>query len=193
MEFVSKDIIKIRRELSELDRFALDFIKVIKKQIDYVLVSGYVSILLGRARASEDIDLVVSPIGFETFTKVVDEIYEKGFYCLNADDKKEMYDYLTKEKVAIRFARKDTAIPNMEFKFAKNEIDDTALKDKIKVIVDEEEISVSNLELQVAFKEDVLRSPKYLEDARHIRNIAKDNLDKALIERYKVKIDEILG
>jgi hypothetical protein len=32
----------------------------LKKNIDYVIVGGYVSILLGRARAGEDIDVIYS-------------------------------------------------------------------------------------------------------------------------------------
>ena len=59
MEFISKNNIKIDRELSELDIFTLDFINVLKKYTKYVLVSGYVSILLGRSRASEDIDVII--------------------------------------------------------------------------------------------------------------------------------------
>jgi len=57
MEFIDKKSIKIDRELSELDCFTLDFIRILEKHVNYVLVHGYVSILLGRARASEDVDI----------------------------------------------------------------------------------------------------------------------------------------
>lgn len=59
MEFLSNKTIKIDRELSELDVFTIDFIKILKNYSDYVIVSGYVSILLGRARSSEDIDVII--------------------------------------------------------------------------------------------------------------------------------------
>jgi len=44
--------IRLDRELSDLDRFAINFSKIISRHTRYVIVSGYVSILLGRARVS---------------------------------------------------------------------------------------------------------------------------------------------
>jgi len=52
-----------------------------------------------------------------------------------------------------------------------------------------DEIITSSLEMQVAFKEGLLKSQKDIEDARHIRNIA--NLDESLIKRYKAMINEV--
>lgn len=49
----------------------------------------------------------------------------------------------------------------------------------------ERSLCISHLELQIAFKEAVLKSPKDLEDARHTRDIAKGHLDKKLIQKYK--------
>ena len=67
MEFIDKKTIKIDRELSDLDNFTLDFVKTLEKHANYVLVSGYVSILLGRARVSEDVDVIIQKIDFSTF------------------------------------------------------------------------------------------------------------------------------
>ncbi len=188
MRFVSKELIELGRELSDLDLFALDFIKNLKKYSKYVIVSGYVSILLGRSRSSEDIDMIIPKIEQSKFSKLLKELKENDFYCLNAEDEKEIYEYLN-EGFAVRFAKKESVIPNMELKFAKNKIDDLTLKKIIRVKVNEDEIIISHLELQIAFKEKVLKSPKDLEDARHLRNIAKDNLDFDLIKQYEVMLD----
>ena len=52
------------RELNKLDEFVVDFIKPLK---DYVVVSGYVSILFGRSRATEDVDLLVPKMNRQDF------------------------------------------------------------------------------------------------------------------------------
>jgi hypothetical protein len=44
--------------------------------------------------------------------------------------------------------------------------------------------------LQIAFKEKVLKSPKDIEDARHLRNVAEGHLDFDLIKKYEVLLAE---
>jgi len=187
---ISKDSIEINRDLSDLDKFTLEFITVLSKYTNYVIISGYVAILLGRSRASEDVDIIVPKLDKPILMKLIDELYKKKFYCLNTDDKEEMYDYLG-DKLAIRFAKINTIIPNMELKFSNKKFDVLALTKRILVKLGKSELYISHLELQVAFKEAVLKSPKDLEDARHIRNVAKEMLDVDLINKYKRELNEI--
>ncbi len=189
MKFVSKRIIELNKELSDLDLFTFDFVRILKKYSNYVIVSGYVSILLGRARASEDIDIIIPPISYLKFTKLLKELKQHRFYCLNAENLNSIYDYIN-NKLAIRFAKVKTVIPNIELKFAKNKIDKLAFDRFITVKLDKDKIFISNLELQIIFKEIVLKSPKDIEDARHIRNIASKNLDRRLIAKYEMMINE---
>jgi hypothetical protein len=49
-------VIDVTRELSELDRLVLEFVKCL--EFDYVIVAGYVAILLGRARTTDDVDIM---------------------------------------------------------------------------------------------------------------------------------------
>jgi len=93
MKFISDSDIKIDRELSDLDRFALSFIKILRNHTDYVIVSGYVSIILGRARASEDIDVIIAPIDKNKLGNLVGSL-KKTFYCLNANDANGIYGNL---------------------------------------------------------------------------------------------------
>jgi len=176
--------LEIDRELSDLDRFTLDFVKILEKHTNYVIVSGYVSILLGRARASEDIDIIIPKIDFSTFKSLYHNLKENDFYCLNAEKGESIFGYL-KDNFAIRFAKKGSLIPNIELKWAKNKFDKIALEKILTVKLPKWQLYISHLELQIAFKEVVLKSPKDIEDARHIRNVAKGHLDDKLIQKYK--------
>ncbi len=184
MKFVDKKTIEIDREISDLDKFAIDFINILKKHTKYVIISGYVAILLGRARASEDIDIIIPKISFSDFKKLYDDIKKHNFYCLNAEEDKTIFSYL-QDNLAIRFAKIDTIIPNIEMKWVKKEFDKIALDKTINVKIKNQKIVISHLELQIAFKEVILKSPKDLEDAQHIRDVAKEYLDNELIQKYK--------
>ncbi len=173
MEYnVKRGEIKIDKELNNLDKFVLDFVSVLK---NYVIVSGYVSIILGRSRATEDVDLLIPPmkkIEFNTFWK---KVIEKGFWCINTPDSEEAFDMLSQN--AIRFAKNKNPIPNIEFKFIKNEIDKFSYKNKIKVLIGSTSFFVSPLELQIAYKL-FLGSNKDIEDARHIYGLFREKINK---------------
>jgi hypothetical protein len=184
MRFIDATILEIKREISDLDRLALDFTTVLEKHTPYVIVSGYVSILLGRARASEDIDIIIPKITFPKLKKLVHDLKEKGFYGINEEKDSGIFEYLT-EGLAVRFAKQNTMIPNIELKWAKNRVDDLVLQKTITVTLPQGALHISNLELQIAFKEMVLKSPKDREDARHIQKVAEAYLDKKLLQQYK--------
>jgi len=188
MKFIDKKNIEINRELSELDKFTIDFINILKKHSNYVIVSGYVAILLGRARASEDVDIIIPKINLLDFKKLYEDLKKNKFYCMNAEEEKTIYSYL-QDNLAIRFAKVDTIIPNIEMKWIKNDFDKIALDNTINVNIKNYKINISHLELQIAFKEIVLKSPKDLEDAQHIRAVAKEYLDNKLIQKYREMLD----
>lgn len=189
MKFINKNNIEIDRELSDLDKFAIEFIKILEKHTNYVIISGYVAILLGRSRASEDIDILIPKINYQTLQKLINDLKNKNFYCLNAEKPETIFSYL-QDNLAVRFAKKNEIIPNIELKWVKNKIDELSLEKIITVKIPKAKLKISNLELQIAFKEVVLKSPKDLEDARYIRNIAEKFLDKKLINEYKRMLRE---
>jgi len=188
MKFINKKIIELDRELSDLDKFTIDFIDILKKHSNYVIVSGYVVILLGRARASEDVDIIIPRINFLTFKKIYNDVKKNNFYCLNAEKERTIYSYL-EDNLAVRFAKKDSMIPNIELKWIKNNFDKIALENSIDVRIKNKSLRISHLELQIAFKENVLKSPKDLEDADYIKQVAKEYLDTKLIQKYKEMLD----
>lgn len=46
-----------RKVVTALDRFVVSVTGIVERYTRYVIVSGYVAILFGRARGTEDIDL----------------------------------------------------------------------------------------------------------------------------------------
>ncbi|MDP2672214.1 MAG: hypothetical protein Q8O84_00180, partial [Nanoarchaeota archaeon] len=97
-----KEII-CNRELSELDKFVFDFINIIEGHAEYVIVSGYVSILLGRSRATEDVDLLVQKMSKDEFYILWENLKEKNFECINTSKPEEAFEMLKEH--AIRFFR----------------------------------------------------------------------------------------
>lgn len=183
MEF-KKGEIKLERELSELDKFAIDFLSILEKYTDYVVISGYVAILLGRTRATDDIDVFIKPISKEKFSHLYDELKRKGFWCLNAEDESELYSFL-EDKLAIRFARQGLATPNFEIKFPKDKLDEQTFENPITVVTQQGKIIISDLERQIAFKRHYLQSNKDKEDALHVEELFKDKIDYTKINKYK--------
>jgi len=183
-EFIDKKTIKLSRNLSELDKFVLDFSEIMKKHCKYVIVSGYVSILFGRSRVTEDIDMIIPFLSKEKFNLLHADLIKNGFDIVNADNIEELYDMLITSH-SIRYAYKNNVIPNMEIKFAKDIIQKQVIEDNITVKIGNKELNISPLELQIAFKEKILRSDKDKEDARHLELMFKGNLDLEKLKRYR--------
>lgn len=176
MEYnINKKQIKLDRNLNELDNFVIDFCSILDK---YVLVSGYVSILFGRSRATEDVDLLIPPLAKEEFSLLWKKIEKSGFECLNTSKIDEALDIL--KESAIRFARKNKPLPNMEFKIMKNDIERYSYENKLKVILKLGEIFISPLEMQIAYKLFLGRkgNEKDIEDAKHIYNLFLEKINK---------------
>jgi len=178
MDFVfsGKKII-FNRVLSDLDKFVIDFTRVLdKNNIRYVIVSGYVSIVFGRSRYTEDVDIIVEQMEYEKFEDLWDDL-EKEFECMNTDDPKHAYQAFLKEYAAIRFFRKGFPFPNTEFKLAFKEHDLESLNNSIELILSENRIIISPLEMHIAFKMH-LGSEKDFRDAKHVYDVFKEHIDR---------------
>lgn len=184
MKFIGRNIIKLEKEINELDKFVLRFVKILEKHADYVIVSGYISILFGRTRTTEDIDIFIEELSKEKFTVLYGDFKKYGYWCLNAENIDEVYSYL-KDGFAVRFALENKTIPNFEIKFAKDVSKKSALKDTLTVETKLGNIKISSLERQIAYKRYYLKSDKDLEDAAHIEKLFKDDIDASKVEQYK--------
>jgi len=184
MEFIDRKTIRLDKTLSDLDAFVLDFINILERHVSYVIISGYVSILFGRARATEDIDVFVPELDEGRFAALYSDLIKEGYWCLNTEEVGEAYSYL-KEGIAIRFARENETIPNVEIKFARKPPAREALKDFITVVTSKGRLRISSLEQQIAAKRYYLKSDKDFEDARHIEELFKEHIDKKKVEAYR--------
>ena len=179
----------VERKLEGLDLFCMDFCKILNAQgLQYVIVSGYVSILFGRSRNSEDIDLILGKLGMESFARLWEALQE-NFECINAGTAEEAYGYLTdpKEGHSIRFAKKGEFVPNVELKFPKESLDLWSLQKRKQATLNGFGLFISPLELQIPYKL-LLGSDKDYEDALHIYRLFQDTLDKGLMEGFAERL-----
>ncbi|MFQ5531941.1 MAG: hypothetical protein ACE5ES_04960 [Candidatus Nanoarchaeia archaeon] len=77
--FSDKKEIVTDKILSNLDKFVVEFTSLLDKK--YVVVLGYVSILFGRTRATEDVDLLIPYLDRESFEKLWEKINDSDFWC----------------------------------------------------------------------------------------------------------------
>jgi hypothetical protein len=112
--------------VTALDRFVASVTEIIEQYARYVIVSGYVAILFGRARGTEDIDLFIDYMDRDTFRSFAGELLARGFYFLNSDDVGEIYSML-RDGLAVRIAEEERIIPNVEMKFKKDDFDRYAM------------------------------------------------------------------
>ncbi|MBS3155265.1 hypothetical protein J4404_02070 [Candidatus Woesearchaeota archaeon] len=188
MEFRDKNTIKLNKIINELDKFVLDFTRILEKYANYVIISGYISILFGRARSTENIDVFIKKIDKEKFYLLYSDLKKNDYWCLNAESPDDVYEYL-KEGLAVRFAKKSETIPNIEVKFINKKLDADLIKESVTVITKEGSLKISSIERQIAFKKYYLKSDKDIEDAKHLEEIFKNKIDLNKIKKYKKMIE----
>jgi len=188
MNFIyNKNFIEIKdKDLSELDKFVFDFIKILQKHVKYVIISGYVAILFGRNRSSEDVDIFIEKINQEVLNNLWEEL-SKDFECINTPNVKDSYGKYLSEGLAIRFAKKNTFIPNIELKFPKVDLDLWTLSESKKVIINKKTLFISPLELEIPYKL-FLGSEKDIEDAMHLFNLFKEYIDMEIFNEFNRKL-----
>jgi len=176
---------------SILDKFAQKFCEIIDKYVKYIVVSGFVAISHGRSRATEDIDMIIENISFDKFKNLHDDLSQSGFICVQSSRVGDIYDYLENGD-SIRYVdNKELLPPEMEVKFPKDELDLLQLETRRKLPFTGSDIWFSSIEMNIAFKEELLKSDKDLEDANHLRIIYKDELDNSFIDEIKQKIKRL--
>lgn len=171
-------------ERNILDDFCAEFCEIVEKHCKYIIVSGFLAISSGRTRATEDIDMIIERLDYERFKGMHDELVEKGFVCMQSADPKEIFQYL-EEHIPVRYTRKDQPLPEMEMKFAKDKIDEIQLETRIKIPLTGLDIWWSSINMNIAFKEELLKSDKDLKDAEHLRKVYPERIDETKIDEIK--------
>lgn len=189
IKFAGKKII-FERTLSSLDRFVINFVKILEKhRVKYAVVSGYVAIVFGRSRNTEDVDILAEKLAFGKFKKLWEDIMDK-YDCVNASDANSAYDEYLSEGCALRFSEKGKIIPNIEFKFLQGSEDAVTISEALVLALNKNPVRISPLEMQIAYKM-YLGSDKDLEDAKFLYDLFNDNLNAAklykLLKTFKIK------
>jgi hypothetical protein len=109
---------------------------------------------------------------------------------MQSDSVSEIYDYL-KDKISVRYTLKDKPLPEMEVKFSKDELDEMQLNTRIKLPLTRLDIWFSSINMNIAFKEELLKSDKDLKDAEHLRKIYPEFIDESEILNIKKMIRRI--
>jgi len=175
------------KTLNALDKFVLAFSRILEKRVDYVIVGGYVAILFGRSRGTEDVDVIVRRVEHSEFLLLYNELRGKGYYFVNPGGPSELYRMLD-GGLRARVTVEGTVIPNFKLKFAESELDEHSLDNRIAVVFDDERVYVPPIELQIAYKL-YLGSEKDIEDAVYLWEVFKEHLDLRLLRKFM----EILG
>jgi hypothetical protein len=180
---VEGNAISLEKETNRLDELAIAFSGELSAAgIEHVFLSGYVAILFGRNRASEDVDVVCLDVPFPAFAKFWESV-GSVLECIITSDAESAYrDYL-REKTAVRFARKGEFVPNVEMKFATTSMHREALANPIIVLLNGHPIPISPFEQQIAYKL-YMGSDKDVEDARFMFQLFREHLDLARLTAY---------
>ncbi|MFH1276187.1 MAG: hypothetical protein ABIH82_03675 [Candidatus Woesearchaeota archaeon] len=183
----------MEREIADrniLDKFCEDFCDIVEKHCKYIIVSGFLVIASGRTRGTEDIDMIMEKIPLEKFIILFDELKENGFLCMQSSQAKEVYEYLI-DNTSIRFTKNDNPLPEMEVKFVKDELDLFQISQRVKIPLTGLNVWFSNVNINIAFKEEYLKSQKDLEDAQHLRIVYKEIIDEDDIIKIKEMIKRL--
>lgn len=182
MRFINNNEVELDKVINKLDQLIIEFVAIIQKYTSYVIVGGYVSILFGRSRMSEDIDVLIPFLSREKFVQLYKDILENNFWCSKSKSVDDNYGLLIDDH-AIRLTRIDWVIPNVELRFVTDEIDELTFKTRMKVNLPSITLEVSRPEINIHYKRNILKSDKDIEDAIHLEEIFKDQMDEELIRR----------
>jgi hypothetical protein len=173
-----------------LDRFCTEFCRIVEKHCNYIIVSGFLAISSGRVRSTEDIDMIIPRLSKRDFGRLHDDLNKGGFICMQSGDASVIYEYLA-DKTNVRYTYMDKPVPEMELKFAKDALDDYQLSTRKKIALTGLDVYFSSIEMNIAFKEEYLKSDKDMEDARHLRLVFSDEINEEEIRRIKSMIREL--
>ncbi len=177
----------VDREPNRLDELAAGFSEVLSRlDIDHVFVAGYVAILAGRSRSTEDIDVFVERCSAERIDELVAELEHEGYWG-PAMPLSETYGNLS-NGTNIWVAPDGEMTPHLEVKFPSDEFDDASLANAVDAHVGGHTVPIGPLELQIAYKLS-LGGRTDLEDAAHLYTLFRETLSRARLETWVERLD----
>lgn len=172
----------VERAPNALDDLAIAFSQFLsERDIDHVFVAGYVAILTGRARATDDIDVLIEPLSESDADALVADLRDAGYWgpAMPLD---AMYENLS-EGTNIWVAPDDQVTPHLEVKFVHDEFDTASLENPVNAHIGDATLPIGQLELQIAYKL-YLGGQKDLEDAAHLFVLFGESLRQPTLEGW---------
>ncbi len=177
----------VEREPNRLDELAIEFSGILGEfDIDHVYIAGYVSILAGRARSTEDVDVLIERIDEEVAEELAATLDEEGFWGPTMP-LASIYETL-EDGDHIWAAPKDQVTPHLEVKFARDEFDHASLERAVTARIGGKTIPIGPLELQIAYKL-YLGARKDVEDAVHLYTLFEESLSVSRLEAWTTRLD----
>ncbi len=180
---ITQGIVKLDKELNDIDRFVLEVVTILSAYVDYVIVSGYVAILFGRARGSEDVDLFIQEMDQEQFRKMHRVFCSNGFDW-NSSNPDELYAEYLKTGIPVGVWKKDFPLLRVDMKFPKDASQRLLFADRFKAVISGKALWIASIESTIAYKQQIAKSDKDVLDAKHLL-LVFDEIDQGKIERYK--------
>lgn len=177
----------VEREPNQLDELAIGFSDILGQfDIEHVYIAGYVSILAGRARSTEDVDVLIERIDEATADELAATLDERGFWG-PAMPLTSMYEMLNNGD-NIWVAPEDQITPHLEVKFTRDEFDRASLQNAITARIRNKAVPIGPLELQIAYKLH-LSAQKDIEDAVHLYTLFEQSLSVPRLEEWVTRLD----
>lgn len=176
------DTLIVDRQPSDLDELAISFsTRLSEHDVDHVFVAGYVAILTGRARSTEDIDVIVDRMSQETVEAITTGLERDGYWG-PAMPLSDMAGNLA-SGTNIWVARDGDITPHLEVKYATDRFDRASLANSLSAEIHGMSIPVGPLELQIAYKL-FLDTQKDFEDAVHLLDLFEESLSIQELEEW---------
>jgi hypothetical protein len=115
--------------------------------------------------------------------------YKAGFECMQSSKVEDVFSYL-EHGDNVRYTRKENKMfpPEMDIHFAKDELDRLQLSERQKIVFSGLDVWFSSIEFNIAFKEELLKTEKDMEDARHLRKLFDGDFSEEKINKIKAMI-----
>ena len=168
-----------------LDDVCIKFCNVLERHCKYIVVSGYVAISTGRSRGTEDIDIIMQKIPLADFVVLHSALEKEEFECVQENDPNQIYALYLAENLPVRYILKNQVLPEIELKMAKDILDEMQLKERTKIPLTNLPLWFSSVEYNLAFKEELLKSDKDLEDALHLRRVFEGQINEEKINSIR--------
>ncbi|MCE4616787.1 MAG: hypothetical protein F7C09_07000 [Aeropyrum sp.] len=153
------------------------------------MVAGYIAILFGRSRRSDDLYFILEYLDEEDFLELCRLARMEGFTLLQGsieaeESLRQLYRHYLAEGYGVRFIYEDSLLPNIEAKLARTDIHRYALNNNVTVIVNGKfRIRISPIELQIAYKLK-LGSDKDIGDAVFLYTLLVDAINKDELKNW---------